>query len=249
MVGDLCFLCGFWLVTTNWWNSGSLGGWVNHSVSVLWWLRLSTHQKWLPHHCKTHVRCFITFICCGCAYWSAVSRYPCPMWNCSWKFLYSASLLGGGANHSVLQWWLRLKTHPRWLSYHCETHIRCFTTFKCCGWSQEWVLPHYHCSRWPSYWSYMKIWVFPKEQTTVCCCGEAIYSFKMALTPLWITYKMWFTSFICCGMDESLPSYLCHCRPSYLKFYNLNVRINSEVQTTVCCCDWGYIPTTMTLPS
>ena len=86
----------FWLVTTNWWNSGSLGGWVNHSVSVLWWLRLSTHQKWLPHHCKTHVRCFITFICCGCAYWSAVSRYPCPMWNCSWKFLYSASLLGGG---------------------------------------------------------------------------------------------------------------------------------------------------------
>ena len=111
LVGDLCFLCGFWLVTcqldksdTNWatqactipWNSGSLGGWVNHSVSVLWWLRLCTHQKWLPHHCKTHVRCFITFIRCGCAYWSAVPRQPCPIWNCSWKFLYSASLLGGG---------------------------------------------------------------------------------------------------------------------------------------------------------
>jgi len=122
LVDDLCFLCGFWLVTcqsdksyirfrgvTNWatqacttpWNSGSLGGWVNHSVSVLWWLRLCTHQKWLPHHCKTHVRCFITFICCGCAYWSAVPHYPCPIWNFSWKFLYSASLLGGGKPQCV----------------------------------------------------------------------------------------------------------------------------------------------------
>ena len=63
-------------------------------------------------------------------------------------------------------------THPRWLSHHNETHTRWFTTFKYCGCaSHGWVLPHYHCSCWPSYWGYLKTGVFPKEQSTVCCCG------------------------------------------------------------------------------
>ena len=35
---------------------------------------------------------------------------------------------------------LRLKTHLKWLPHHCQTHIRFFTTFICCGCTYGWVL-------------------------------------------------------------------------------------------------------------
>ena len=30
--------------------------------------KLQAHPRWLPLHCQTHIKCIVTFICCGCAY-------------------------------------------------------------------------------------------------------------------------------------------------------------------------------------
>jgi hypothetical protein len=74
---------------------------------IVGWLRLWTHSRWLPHQCKTYVKCVTHFICCGCACGFVLTALPlCSCWpSCSWKTARPTRLLvipRGKPQHSGL---------------------------------------------------------------------------------------------------------------------------------------------------
>jgi len=108
--------------------------------------------------------------------------------------------------------WLRLKTHPRWLSHHCESHIS--------GVSQPWYdvdvhkdesSPHYHCPCGPtSYLKLLGIWIFPGGKPQ---CVDLI---EAKTHPSWLSHncethiKYVYSPFICCGCAYGESCYCYH---------------------------------------
>ncbi len=110
-----------------------------------------------------------------------------------------------GANKSEVLL-LRLYTHPRRLPLHCQSHVRCFTTFICCGWTYGHESYHVIVSinsqalgSCQEFW----FWVPPDGLTTAyyyCCWGcrptqdDSHFIVKHIIMIIRV-----FTTFICCG--------------------------------------------------
>ena len=104
----------------------------NHSLA--WWLRPKTHSSGLPRQCQTHIRCFIPFICYGCAYGWILFML---------QLLLLAMLL---EVNTILEFWIHLKRGKPQSSAVVDSrepfkrsptsnqkHTSCHTTFICCG--------------------------------------------------------------------------------------------------------------------
>ena len=93
----------------------------NHNIVL--WLRLWTPSQITPTSmsstCKVY---FNIYICCGCAYGCILTKLPLLTWLCFWK-IARILVITQGANRTIV-WWLRIWTHPRWLTHQCQTHAK-----------------------------------------------------------------------------------------------------------------------------
>ena len=149
---------------------------------------------------------------CGCMcpyYVTCLSHQPS-----FWKWAIYIWITSLGANHSIVQYMRLHQTHSSGLPYKYQTHIRCFTTFICCGCEYVWVLTTLCLILLPKL-LLLDLIYSPRGKPQHSAVHEAINYFKWNPTSISNTHKMFHNlhmlwMWICMTSYHIMPDLVTH---------------------------------------
>ncbi len=154
-------------------------------------LRLQNCLECIQHPYHMYTKCFITLICCGWGYGSALT----PL--CLSRSGVEFRKIGVGWSLSdVVMSWLRLQTCLECIPHPCHMYTKCFSTLICLGWAYGSALTLLHLCR--SGVDFRKIGLGPSPSDVVMSWLRLQTHLESIPHPNHM-YTKCFSILICCG--------------------------------------------------